>query len=200
MLVRRRVPPGRSRRGHPPCLPARRRRASRARARDAAAARVRREANVATFFPETFGDREVAIGTRARGMETGMFSPERVSMPPPAVTPPGTVGLGFESAPPRDIFAGDLEAIWRHLEFGRHYHRVAIRRRYEYERAAQHAAQRARGGGGGGGGGGAPGRLRSEPPSEGRRGDNAGARRWGRIRGGGGGGDRRRRRASARPR
>ena len=112
-------------------------------ARDAAAARVRREANVATFFPETFGDREVAIGTRARGIETGMFSPERVSMPPPAVTPPGTVGLGFESAPPRDIFAGDLEAIWRHLEFGRHYHRVAIRRRYEYERAAQHAAQRA---------------------------------------------------------
>ena len=119
-------------------------------AREAAAARVRREANVATFFPETFEGRfehprDAALfapGARmsasARGVSLSASSPP-ISMPPPAVTPPSTVGIGSPS-PPKDIFAGDLDAIWRHLEFGRHYHRVAMRRRYEYERAAQRAA------------------------------------------------------------
>jgi hypothetical protein len=119
-------------------------------AREAAAARVRREANVATFFPETFEGRfehprdaalfapGARMSSSARGVSLSASSPP-ISMPPPAVTPPSTVGLGSPS-PPKDIFAGDLEAIWRHLEFGRHYHRVAMRRRYEYERAAQRAA------------------------------------------------------------
>ena len=120
-------------------------------ARDASAARVRREANVATFFPDPFAAYDDArASARASALMLGFDARAARSppapMPPPAVTPPETVGLGgLGSGPqglPRDIFAGDLEAIWRHLEFGRHYHRVAMRRRYEYEHAAaqQHAA------------------------------------------------------------
>ena len=107
---------------------------------------------MATFFPEPHPFADAAFGaTAARGRVPhhasawmlGAWQPPPAPAPPPAVTPPETVGLGErERAPPRDVFAGDLEAIRQHLEFGRHYHRVAMLRRYEYERAAarQHAA------------------------------------------------------------
>jgi hypothetical protein len=130
-------------------------------ARDAAAARVRREANVATFFPETFGGLDAAIVTRAPARA---LSPERVSMPPPAVTPPGTVGLGFASAPPprhlRRRPGGDLAAprVREALPPRRHPTPLRVRARG----AARGAA---RGGGCGGGGGGAPGRLRAQAAS-----------------------------------
>jgi len=49
------------------------------------------------------------------------------------VQSPKTLGLGdrVDENGPRDIFAGDLAVIWAHLEFGRHYHRSAMLRRYE---------------------------------------------------------------------
>ena len=124
-------------------------------AREAAAARLRREMSCPTFFPETVGSLNASLSTSPSyaygqlvGNPFGSTSFTAVSpdppMPPPAVTPPESVGLGcpvHTAMNPKDIFAGDLDSIWRHLEFGRHYHRVAMIRRYEQmERIGQQRA------------------------------------------------------------
>jgi syndecan 1 len=65
-------------------------------------------------------------------------------MPAPAAAPvvPGATD------PPADIFSGHLDSIWKHLEFGRHYHHMAMQKRF---------GQMGGNGGGGGGGGAAAG-------------------------------------------
>jgi hypothetical protein len=106
--------------------------------REAAVLRMRREMSCPTFFPEP--------------MATHPPPPAHPPMPPPAVTPTHELGLCERSAPPRDIFAGDLDSIWKHLEFGRLYHHLAIQKRFVQMQSAGVAGGRGVGGRGGRGG------------------------------------------------
>lgn len=74
--------------------------------------RMRREMSCPTFFPEP----EQRIPPPP---------PAPPSKPGPAVLPPRTAG-DDDGKPVTDVFTGDLEAIWSHLQFGRAYHHLAI--------------------------------------------------------------------------
>ena len=158
LIARTTAGPSRSRRGHPRASrpPPRASRALRGTPRRRACFQ-QVDAMVATFFPETFGDREVGGDRDARANGNGHVLARTRFHASAGGDPPGDGGFGVRVRAAakhlRRRPGGDLA----HLEFGRHYHRVAIRRRYEYERAAQHAQRARGGGGGGGGGGGAPG-------------------------------------------
>ena len=106
--------------------------------RDASMLRMRREMSCPTFFPEL--------------APTPAPPASHPPMPPPAVTPTHKLGLCERSAPPRDIFAGDLDSIWKHLEFGRLYHHLAIQKRFVQMQSAGAAGARRLGGRGGRGG------------------------------------------------
>ena len=80
---------------------------------DGAHARMRREMSCPTFFPEP----EQRIPPPP--------PPAPPSKPGPAVLPPRTADDDDDS-PITDVFTGDLEAIWSHLQFGRAYHHLAI--------------------------------------------------------------------------
>ena len=102
-----------------------------------------------TFFPETVVSPSYVSGVLGGTGGTGGTNVQQQHLfhalkqqhhfqvdpplPPPAVQSPKTLGLGdrVDENGPRDIFAGDLAVIWAHLEFGRHYHRSAMLRRYE---------------------------------------------------------------------
>jgi syndecan 1 len=113
---------------------------------DGAHARMRREMSCPTFFPEP----EQRIPPPP--------PPAPPSKPGPAVLPPRTAG-DDDGKPVTDVFTGDLEAIWSHLQFGRAYHHLAIVHMRSFgamggtETRGAHGASQQRYGGRKGGGG-----------------------------------------------
>ena len=145
---------------------------------DGARARMRREMSCPTFFPE---------------------HERRVPPPPPPAPPvkpgPAVLPAGSGSGGVSDVFTGDLEAIWSHLQFGRAYHHLAIvqMRAFEAMGGDPRALQQHRFGGfnnGGGGGrrgaGGAAAFNRRNSRDGGGRGGHARSGSWGAPGGGGG--------------
>ena len=144
---------------------------------DGARARMRREMSCPTFFPEH--DRRVPPPP----------TPAPPVKPGPAVLP---AGVGAVS----DVFTGDLDAIWGHLQFGRAYHHLAIvqMRAFEAMGGDPRALQQHRfggynnnGGGGGrrGAGGAAAFNRRNSRDGGGGRGGHARSGSWGAPGGGG---------------
>ena len=137
---------------------------------DGARARMRREMSCPTFFPE---------------------HERRVPPPPPPAPPvkPGPAVLPAGSGAVSDVFTGNLEAIWSHLQFGRAYHHLAIvqMRAFEAMGGDPRALQQHRfggynnnnGGGGRRGAGGAAAFNRRNSRDGGGRGGHARSGSWG---------------------
>ena len=99
---------------------------------ESAILQMRREMSCPTFFPEPFPP--IAPHETPRQPVSNASIP----MPPPAMTPVkagrrgeggAAEGDGDAAEPVNDIFTGHLESIWKHLEFGRHYHHIAMQKR-----------------------------------------------------------------------
>ena len=156
--------------------------------------------------PPPPGQRTSMDGARARmrrEMSCPTFFPERSSPPPPPPPPappvkpgPAVLPAGSGSGGVSDVFTGDLEAIWSHLQFGRAYHHLAIvqMRAFEAMGGDPRALQQHRfggfnnnnGGGGRRGAGGAAAFNRRNSRDGGGRGGHARSGSWGAPGGGGG--------------